>query len=52
VIPDGPVIKLVLYEDWIEIQNPDLVVPFKSMIAIENMDEEKIFITFYVFSSA
>jgi hypothetical protein len=50
VIPDGPVIKLVLYEDRIEIQNPDLVVPFESMIAIENMDEKKIFITFYVFS--
>ncbi len=31
----------------LEIQNPDLVVLFKSMIAIENMDEEKIFITFY-----
>ena len=34
--------RLILYEDRIEIENPDLVVPFKSITAIENMDEKKI----------
>src|SRR5688500_10780594 len=34
--------RLILYEDRIEIQNPDLVVPFKSIISIENMDDAKI----------
>jgi len=34
--------RLYLYEDRIEIENPDLVVPYNAITGIENMDEKKI----------
>jgi len=34
--------RLYFYNDRMELENPDLIIPYKSIISIENMDEKKI----------
>ena len=34
--------RFYLYENRVEIENPDLVIPYNAITGIENMDEKKI----------